>query len=304
MELTNEQIDQILTGAIYEFVFEADSPAPKEDEAPEGYVQVQIPFSGLYNGYWSYRLETYEEVMQDNIADEAYERDGMKTRDLYNRIKDSKAWKEFIANEEKLQKVLDGTHVVNFDVPVSIAEIADSSCKALESLFDTYAGELIGAKNVEVKLAGVWSPKEYNFMSDHLYAYIPEKMWEAICRPEVFEHEAYKAWASYWSKSHDGYIPFHDYETFFDTEEPICRQAVMLFWSAQMISAHNHFVAFSLTDKIDEGMSEKACGMSEGAIGYELDVLGSEEDEPDWKFEECNYYSLDKAKFDETATAN
>ena len=180
MELTNEQIDKILTDAIYAFALDGDSPAPKDEDTPEGYVQVQIPTSGYYNGYWSYRMETYDEVMKDNMSDEVYERDGMKTRDLYDQIKDSKAWKDFVANDEKLQKVLTGTHVVNFDIPISIAEIADASCKALESLFDSHADEIIGAKNIEVKLAGVWSPNEsIRFL--HSVSYVEEES-------ELLEH--------------------------------------------------------------------------------------------------------------------
>lgn len=294
MNLDNTDIDRILTEAVYEFVFDWDSPEDKYDKVLEGYVKVQIPTSGFYNGYWTYRLETYEEVMEDNMASDWYERDGMMTKDLYERLKESKAWKEFISKDEDVQKALGEDHFLDLNVPVSLEEIGESSCKALASVFDTYCSELIGPKNIDIQFAGIWSPSEYNFESDKMYAYIPEKMWKALCQPEVFMHEAFKAWAKYWSTPHPGYVPLHSYDEFFDPESPICKEAVMLFWCAQLLAAKKHYIDLDLSGKIDEDFAEQDCGISSGAVGYELDTLGSEEEEPEWEFEKCYTYTIEK----------
>lgn len=111
----------------------------------------------------------------------------------------------------------------------------------------------------------------------------------------MFEHEAYKKWANYWSRSHDGYIPLTYYDDFFDKDHYACKEAVMLFWAAQCLATANKtFDHLDLTVPFHEDYSSDDCGMNAGSIGYDVDTEADYSEEPDWQFDKCDDYTIEK----------
>ena len=286
--LTKEQVETILRNVDYNYVIGTDNPHPVKPKDPENWAEVEIPFSGFYESVWTLQIDNIRDFEWDN--DDAEERKKWANEDIVK----SPAWKHFCDNltQEDLRKLLNGTHHVTFDVPVETESIYNKVISEVEQAINQALFRYMDDKadlDVSMTFNRCFHPREYNFMTDSLYVWIRKDTMEDLCDERIFEHDAYKNYARYWSTVRDGYIPFVDYEDFFDKETPACRAAVILMLCALGVEDSDP----TLTETYPSNEWRKRCALSEISVSNRIDSDAAEA-ELDWDYSRSSYHCIDR----------
>lgn len=185
----------------------AGSDVPECFNADE-WVEVQIPFVGTYESQVSYAADSMAELAVD---EEEYEQRQIEF------VKESDSWKEFLATLDDDDVELAKAHKTQLQI--GIEGDLNQYLKEYISYVEDKLQEAIGERfNYHMILSEMVSPREYNFTTDRLYAYMHKSDWEKLNVQKVFKTDLYKDWAYYLYTGRDGYIPFYDKEHFFDEE--------------------------------------------------------------------------------------
>lgn len=161
-------------------------------------VKIELPFSGFY------------ESIHDQEIDDAIEREFS-----YNYETDEE--------QEITPEVSDAIYAAD----VNWQEIREEYCKNfVEAFGDKY--------ELTLTYDALWSPREYNFSSDRLFALIPREEIDKI-RKEVEAHAEWPAHVEANFKSYDGFISFisNDYKHEDWTKETLTEaqyEVIIRYW--------------------------------------------------------------------------
>lgn len=230
--------DKILLNGEYTFCFtEKYQREMTEEEAKEkGYLNVEVPFSGLYQSMWASAIEgdddMYREFM-DYLTVDKYEKDASDNRkELWGILEKTDVIREQVkVDRDNLGDWISGKKSFSIWVPMVMERIFEANLYGIRQLLDyTYLSDAFAA--LDWKLDTCWSPKDRNYATDHLYYWVRGDIWKQVCIPEVFNSKWYKTYAKVMTTPEDGYIPWEKYEDYFDIENPCCNKAVLRFWVA------------------------------------------------------------------------
>ncbi len=283
-----DEVKCILKNAGFDYVIGKDNPNPPKPDNLKEWVEVKIPFSGFYESVWTLQIDN---ILDREWDDADYERKKLATDDVWK----SPAFRELRDNltNEDLRKLLNGTHYVEFDVPVDTEGIYNAVIDRVEeAIKDALSRHFDDKEDLDITLIfkDCIHPREYNFYSDSLYVWIRKDIMDDLCDERLFEMDFYKNYAWYWSTSHDGFIPFHDYEDFFNKESSICRNTVMLALCALGLEDHDP----ELTEAYPEKEWRQHCNLSEVSVSNRIDIDAVDNSELYFDYSKANYYCISR----------
>lgn len=257
IKLTPEQIDQIILHSEYVFCCGEDpaNELPKEEDQ-KGWVDVLIPFTGLYYTGWTDRMDIEQEYFVEELREGMELPESMRNREEYitSELITSKGWRNFLDNlqEEDIPAYMTGKKTFTFWIPCAMKSCYEANLFAmLDALEHTILKGKVD-KPKDWKFEECHHPKEYNFTTDKLDFWVREEVFKEMCRPEVFESKWFKAYAKHMSTPCSGYIPYYKYDQYFDTDNWYCREGVLLFWVALGLYSKEHFIAPVKLEDVNE----------------------------------------------------
>lgn len=198
------------------------------DEDAKDYVEVQIPFCG-----------TYETILSSKADDVAY----ILTHECWNdrtrqELLNSKVFKEFLTDleEYEIEAINNKERVLDIGFSVNLEQYLVEYIAYVQHVLEQQIGHPFERNLV---LSEMVSPKEYNFTTDTLWAYMHKDDWEALKPKEVMETDAYKEWAKPLYTPRDGYFPWYSEEDYFVPSSTLrCSLGVLSYHIANHISEY------------------------------------------------------------------
>ena len=188
------------------------------------YIEVRIPFCG-----------TYESTIS-NLADNEVEYDlndqywlDENREDLFS----NKKFIEFLENldEDDIQQIKEKKTQLEIVFVADLNQFCRDYLEYIQPIIEYQSGYKFKHK---LLLKEMVSPREYNFTTDSLWAYMHIDDWYAINPEKVMETEEYKEWASIWYTPVDGYIPFYSKEDYFDPTATLqCSEGILAYYIAK-----------------------------------------------------------------------
>lgn len=228
--------DKILLNGEYNFCFprEPVREMTAEEAKEKGYINIEVPFSGLYQSTWGVAVE--EELSQefiDYLSIDKYERDASESRkEVWDTLEKTEIFKKQVqVDKDNLGDWISGKKYISIWVPMVMESIFEANLYGIKEILEyTYLSDIFA--ELDWKLDECWSPNDYNYATDHLYYWVKKDIWKKVCIPEVFNNRWYKRYAKVMTTPVDGYVPGEKYQDYFDTENPCCNKAVLKFWIA------------------------------------------------------------------------
>ena len=229
-ELINDKefMDSLLYAPTGYPVFNEVQPDPAYEKLSQEdkleYVEVKIPFCGTYESTISNLADS--EVEYD-LYDQDYINDNRE--DLFS----CKKFIEFLESleEDDIQQIRDKTTQLEMVFVADLNQFCRDYLEYIQPIIEHQAGHKFKHKML---LKEMVSPREYNFTTDSLWAYMHRDDWNAIRPEKVMETNEYKKWASIWYTPRDGFLPFYSRDDYFDpTATVLCSEGILAYYIAK-----------------------------------------------------------------------